>query len=189
MTIVELNPPAVEPVTLAEVKAQLRLETGDEDVLLASLIRTARQHLERQAGLALISRVFRLYRDEWPEGAVMSIPLGPVSAIEAVTVYDGEGTPATVALAGHVLDGASSPARLVLATRPDPGRAINGIEIDFTAGFGPTGADVPDTLKRAMLLHVAHMFEFRAAIAPGDQPAGIPAGYDRLIAPYCRRSL
>ena len=63
-------------------------------------------------------------------------------------------------------------------------RALNGIEIDFTAGFGESGTDVPDTLKRALLLHVAAMFEYRGAVSAADQPAVLPEGYDRLLAPF-----
>jgi uncharacterized phiE125 gp8 family phage protein len=48
---------------------------------------------------------------------------------------------------------------------------------------------VPDTLKRAMLMHVAQMFAFRGTVAVEDQPADIPAGYDRLIAPFMIRRL
>jgi uncharacterized phiE125 gp8 family phage protein len=61
---------------------------------------------------------------------------------------------------------------------------MNGVEIDFSAGFGEAGADVPDLLKRAILLLVAHWFEFRAGFGPADQPASYPAGYERLIAGY-----
>ena len=81
------------------------------------------------------------------------------------------------------------PARLILPEQPAPGQAINGIEIDFSAGFGATGADVPDTLKRAMLMHAALLYEFRGAVAPENQPAAVPAGYDRLIAPFLLRGL
>ncbi len=189
MTITELTPPAGEPLTLAETKAHLRLDGTIEDSLVEGLIRAARQFLEQATGLVLISRTFRLYLDDWPDGPVIQISSGPVQSIEAVTVYDIAGLPQELALADAILDGRSRPARLVLSARPIVGREINGIEIDFTAGFGETGADIPDTLKRAMLLHVALLYECRGAVPADSQPAAVPAGYDRLIAPFCRRGL
>ena len=106
-----------------------------------------------------------------------------------MTVYAEDGTPEDVDASGFVLDGQARPARLILPLRPPPGQVINGIEIDFSAGFGATGAEVPDMLKRAMLLHAALLYEFRGAVAPDSQPAAVPAGYDRLIAPFRRRGL
>ena len=189
MTIAELLPPAVEPVTLVEVKAHLRLDTSDEDALLTDLIRTARLHLESVTGLCLISRPLRLYLDDWPHTRVIQIARGPVQTIEIVTVYDAVGTPVEVDTSGYVLDGAASPARLALPERPATARALNGNEIDFTAGFGESGTDVPDTLKRALLLHVAAMFELRGVLSLDEQPGAVPQGYERLIAPHCRRRL
>ncbi|MBB5537388.1 head-tail connector protein [Rhizobium giardinii] len=189
MTIRELTPPIGEPLTLAETKAHLRLDSGAEDALISALIRTAREHLERETGLAFLTRSFRLYLDDWPRSRVIQIVRGPVQTIEAVTVYDAAGMPGEIDVSGFVLDGQARPARLVLPKQPAPGRAMHGIEIDFSAGFGATGADVPDTLKRAMLLHLALLYEFRGAVAPDDQPAAVPAGYDRLIAPFRRRGL
>ncbi|OJF95895.1 head-tail connector protein [Pararhizobium antarcticum] len=189
MTIAELTPPGGEPLTLAETKAHLRIDGTLEDTLIEALIRAVRQYLEQTTGLVLISRTFRLYRDDWPEGAVIPIAKSPVQSIDLVTIYDAAGLPQDVALADAVLDGQSRPARLLLATRPLIGREINGIEIDFTAGFGEAGTDIPDTLKRAMLLHVALLYECRGAVSPDSQPAAVPVGYDRLIAPFCRRGL
>ncbi|MDR6757212.1 putative phiE125 gp8 family phage protein [Mycoplana sp. BE70] len=189
MTIVELMPPGAEPITLAEVKAHLRLDGSAEDELLGSLIRTARDHLERETGLALIARPFRLYLDDWPEERVIQIARGPVQAIESVTVYDDVGAPLEVGLIGAVLDGNARPARLLMSALPAPGRALNGIEIDFTAGFGEAGTDVPDTLKRALMIHVAAMYELRGVMSADDQPGGVPAGYDRLVAPFRMRRL
>ena len=189
MTIAELMPPMAEPITLAEAKAHLRLDTTDEDVLLAALIRAAREYLEAQTGLCLIVRPLRLYLDDWPAARVIQIARGPVQAIEMVTVYDASGTPVDVDASGYVLDGTARPARLLLPERPATERALNGIEIDFTAGFGESGADVPDTLKRALLLHVATMFELRGVLALNEQPGAVPAGYDRLVAPFCMRRL
>lgn len=189
MTIIDLSPPLAEPLTLAEVRAHLRLDTGDEDALLVSLITVAREHLEREAGLVLASRDFRLCLDAWPDDGILTIARGPVRAVTDVTVYDGEGVGQAVDLDGHLLDGEARPARLWLRDVPATGRVLNGIEVEFVAGFGESGAEVPETLKRAMLLHIGAMFACRGVVAPDAQPAVVPPGYDRLIAPFCRRGL
>ncbi|THV18067.1 head-tail connector protein [Peteryoungia ipomoeae] len=189
MTMIDLTAPGIEPVTLNEVRAHLRLDGQDEDALLAALITVAREHIERETGLCLIARPFRLCLDAWPEDSILTIAKGPVRQVTAVTVYDGEGNQEAVSLAGHLLDGEARPARLWLKAVPQPGRMLNGIEVDFIAGYGESGADVPETLKRAMLLHVAAMFATRGVVAADAQPAVVPPGYDRLIAPFCRRRL
>jgi uncharacterized phiE125 gp8 family phage protein len=189
MTIIDLSPPLAEPLTLAEVRAHLRLDTQDEDELLAALITVAREHLEREAGLVLASRDFRLCLDAWPDDGILTIARGPVRQVTEVTVYDGEGDGQAVDLGGHLLDGEARPARLWLRQTPEPGRVLNGIEVEFVAGFGESGAEVPETLKRAMLLHIGAMFACRGVVAADAQPAVVPPGYDRLIAPFCRRGL
>ncbi len=189
MSYALITPPAAEPITLAEAKSHLRLDDTNEDTLLAALIRSAREHLERATGLSLITQTWRLYLDSIPEDGVIQIARGPVQTIESLTLYDASGEELSLPLTGHILDGHARPARLVLGRAVSAGQHINGIEIDFSAGFGESGAEVPDTLKRAMLMHVAQMFSFRGTVAVDDQPADIPAGYDRLIAPFMVRRL
>lgn len=189
MTYALITPPGAEPISLAEFKAHLRIDGDDENTLLTSLIRVAREHLERTAGLALISQGWRLYLDRWPETGVIEIARGPVTSVDAVRAFDELGEESEISLAGHVLDGVRRPARLWLRERPQARQAINGVEIDFTAGFGEVGADVPDTLRRAMLIHAAYMYEFRGAVPVEMQPAGMPDGYDRLVAPHLMRRL
>ncbi|RWX76157.1 hypothetical protein EPK99_20350 [Neorhizobium lilium] len=189
MTYALITPPVAEPLTLAEVKAHLRLDQTDEDALLLSLIRTAREHLERETGLCLITQSWRLYLDRWPRDGIVRIARSPVQAIQNARVYDADGDPVDVSLEDHLLDGSGRPARFWLRNPPKPAQAVNGIEIDFTAGYGEAGTDVPDTLKRAMLIHIGHMFAFRGVISPDQQPAGIPDGYERLTAPFKLRRL
>lgn len=189
MTIIELTPPEVEPLTLVEMRAHLRLDTDEEDDLLLALATVAREHLERETGLVLAAREFRLCRDDWPDDGIVTIARGPVRAVTSVIVYDGEGVPEAVGLDGHLLDGQARPARLWLRDVPQPGRVLNGVEVEFSAGFGESGADVPETLKRAMLLHVAAMYAARGVVAADAQPAVVPPGYARLIGPFCRRGL
>lgn len=188
MTLIQTDPPLAEPVTLAELKAHLRIDAADEDDLLESLIRVARTHLEAATGVALMSQGFRLLLDDWPRGGVIQLMRTPVQTIDAILVYNADGVAQTVALTGMLLDAMARPARLLLKHRPRPSQPINGIEIEFTAGFG-SAPEAPAELKRAILMHAAHLYEFRGAVSPEMQPAAIPEGYHRLIAPWLRRAL
>lgn len=189
MTIVVTDPAVGEVLTLAQVKTHLKVETGEEDGLIEGLIRTAREHLENCAGLSLLEQGFRLFLDDWPKACAILIRRHPVKSVDAVAIYDEDGLPHEVDLSAVRVELARRPARLIVSAIRAPMRITNGIEVDFTAGFGESGADVPDVLKRAMLVHIAAMYETRGSIGPGEQPAVVPAGYERLIAPYRRRAI
>jgi uncharacterized phiE125 gp8 family phage protein len=182
MTLLRTDGPVAEPVTLADARAHLRIAGEAEDGLIEGLIRAAREEVERATGLALLSQRWRLVLDRWPAGATVLMRRHPVRAVEDVTVYAADGAASVLDPADYLLDPVSRPARLqFLRPLPAP-RRMNGIEIDFLAGFGEAGSDVPDGLKRAILLLVAHWYEFRAAFDAGDQPVSLPSGYERLIA-------
>lgn len=182
MTLFRTVEPAVEPITLAEAKAHLRIAHDSEDDLLSGLIRAARQEVEQATGSALIEQSWRLVLDAWPEGNVVQLKRSPVRQVLSVTVFDADGAASVLAPQDYQLDAMSSPARLYLRSRPEPGLLLNGIEIDFSVGHGEAGTDVPDLLKRAVLILVAHWYEFRGAYGPDSQPVSIPEEYRRLIA-------
>ncbi|MBW3098661.1 head-tail connector protein [Pseudohoeflea coraliihabitans] len=188
MTLILTGPPLGEPVSLAEAKAHLRLESDAEDSLLENLIAAARAHCEAITGLALLTQSFRLFLDDWPSAPVIQIAKSPIQAIDSMRVYDAAGLPVSLDVTDVVLDGRARPARLHMGSVAATARQINGIEIDFTAGFG-TAADIPPELQRAMLLHVALMYEFRGAVPPQMQPAAVPHGYASLVAPWQRRAI
>lgn len=189
MTLVRTVAPEAEPVTVAEVKAHLRIAHASEDELLAGLIRAAREDVERATGLALIEQGWRLVLDRWPQGGTATLLRQPVREVISVTAYGSEGEAWRVGTSTYQTDTLSRPARVHFGETPEPLRTLNGVEIDFTAGFGEAGTDVPDTLKRAILLLVAHWYEFRASFGPDDQPVSYPPGYERLIAGWRARRL
>jgi uncharacterized phiE125 gp8 family phage protein len=188
MTIFPTNPPMAEPITLADAKAHMRIDSDAEDALITGLIRVARVHLEAVTGHALMEQGFRLVLSDWPREHRILIRKAPVMRIDAVTLFDADGMAQETNPLSVGLDMTRRPARLSVR-HLGSGPIIDGIEIDFTAGFGASGNDVPDTLRRAMLLHVAQMYEFRGAISLAQQPAAVPQGYERLIAPFMRRGL
>lgn len=184
-----ITPPAVQPVTLAEVKAHLRVETADEDEYLNALAAMAVAHVEQTTGLALINQVWRVYLDAWPLDGLVELPVAPVRAVVELRVYDAEGTPIALSPGHFTLDPFSEPARLLVNANDAPERAFNGIEIDVEAGYGESGADVPDTLRRAILVLVAHWHELRGAADDAVVAASAPPGFARLLAPFTRPRL
>lgn len=184
MTLFRTVAPVLEPVTPAEVEAHLRLEAGRDRDLLAGLIAAAREEVERRTGQALIDQCWRLALDCWPHSGPVLLRRTPVREILAVTVYGRDGGAALLDRDSYATDLAAEPARLYFGDPPRPGIAVNGIEIDFRCGHGESGTEVPDLLKRAMLLLIAHWHEFRGAFGPGDQPVSYPPGFDRLVASF-----
>ena len=89
----------------------------------------------------------------------------PVRTVDAVTVYDAAGSAARARpLRRRRSTRHARPARLHLASAPPPGRAMNGIEIDFTAGFGDTARRRAGRPAAGDPQHVAQMYELRGAV-------------------------
>lgn len=188
MPLVYRSGPAQEPVSVAEAKAHLRLETDADDALVASLSLTSRLHIEAALGLALTSQDFTLVLDRWPKSGHVEFPVRPVAAVSAVRVLAIDGTPEIIAPQTYLLDAAAVPPKLVGTGTgtpwPAPGRAAGGIEIDLTAGYGPTPGDVPAPIRQAILMLVAHWYEHRDPIEIGQPATAIPDAVSGLLKSY-----
>ena len=184
MTYLLVEEPAVEPVALTDAKAHMRIDHSADDGLIESLIVAARTHVERETGLAIIEQTWRLYLDDWPADRCVRLRRHPARRIESATIFDIEGEAHEMPREWLRLDTVSRPARLHVSDTAPPGTAMNGIEIEFVAGLAETPVEVPDGLKRAILLLVSQWYEFRGAYAASDQPVAVPMGFERLIAPF-----
>jgi uncharacterized phiE125 gp8 family phage protein len=152
MALVLTNGPSLEPVSLDEAKAHLRVDHLDEDVLIASLVTAARVHLETMLGLSFITQHWNVVLDKWPDALAMALPLFPVQAITGLSLYDSDDVASLIDPSYYSLDAISDPPRLIWrgsSPRPVPGRAFNGIEISLSAGFGVAAHDVPQPLERS----------------------------------------
>lgn len=178
--------PVAEPMTLAEAKAHCRVDGDAEDAFITSLIVTSRLQIEAALGLALITQSWRLSLDAWPEGGALELPMRPVQSVQAIEVERPGSATTTLPLSSYHLDGNAVPARVLLdpAAIPMPDAIAEGISIRFTAGFGANAADVPQPIRHALLLLVAHWFENREPTTAGVPLAAIPDAVSALLAPF-----
>jgi uncharacterized phiE125 gp8 family phage protein len=186
MSLVMTSPPAIEPVTVAEAKAHMRIDTDAEDILIGSLVLTSRLHIETALSLALITQSWKLTLDRWPKSREIELPIAPLRSVGGVRVIDASGHAMTVSDQSYLVDLASRPPRLIWnnSVPPLPGRAAKGIEIDLTAGFGDSAASVPAPLKHAILMLTAHWYEHRDPREIGQDGARIPDAVSDLINPF-----
>lgn len=182
--------PSVVPVSVAEAKAQGRVDYSDHDVLIGSLIGAAVSHLDGYAGTlgrCLINQTWRQDFDGWatdlrlPFCDVSSVVIGYFDAADvARTVNAGLYELLTDALGAFVRfkSGFAAPA---LAERSDP------VQVTFVTGYGATADAVPQGIKHAILMLVSHWYENREA--SGDGKAEMPLGVASLLAPFRRVDL
>ncbi len=67
---------------------------------------------------------------------------------------------------------------------PLPGRAVRGIELDVTVGYGDTPADVPQVLLQAIRMLVAHWYDNRGLVSIGASVAMMPPSVNAMIASH-----
>ena len=185
MSSILLSGPSLEPLSLQDARAFLKVETSDDDDVIAALIAGARIHVEAQTRRALVTQSWRLIRDVWPaDGRVPILPV-PLRSVTAARVYRLDGSMQSIDAGTYIAETAAAPAVLWFkAPPPAPGRVVAGIEIDITAGYGDTAADVPADLRQAIRLLVAHWYENRGMIAAGQTVGLLPASVNAMLAPY-----
>lgn len=189
MRLVLVTPPAIEPVTLAEAKAHLRVDSTADDTLIQGLIQAAREAAESFTGRALIHQTWRLTLDAWPAqklpwwdgvvdgadvagpAAAIFLPRPPLASVAEIRTYAANDLASPVPASVYDVDTSGIPGRVRLRdgqSWPEPGRTLSGIEIDFVAGYGATAAAVPQTLRLGILAEVARLYENRGDGSEGN---------------------
>lgn len=160
-------------VTLAEAQAYARIETGEEEALLAGLVRTASGLCEAFLGQVVVARSFAEQlpaNSDWQRLNVV-----PVRSIEGVAV-DGVSAP----VASYATDIDASGCGWVRLINPQPGAIV---EVTGTAGMAIGENDVPEPIRQGVLRLTAHLFASRDG--EGGQ---VPAAVTALWRPYRRIS-
>lgn len=177
--------PAVEPVTVAEMKRHLRVDIDDDDGFIEGLIAAGRDYLEKVAWRAFITQTWRLSLDGWPAGDEIELPRPPLQSVTSIVYTDSDNNATTWAASNYIVDTDSEPGRVVLAYGASwPGvtlRPANPIQITYVAGYGDDGSAVPVSYQQALKLLVGHWYENREATIAGTIAREIPLAVDSLL--------
>ena len=172
-----VTPAAGEPVSLAEAKQHLRVDGGDDDLLIGSLITAARQAAETKTGRQLITARWKLLLDAFPgplmqsaTGASFSLPghaillaKCPVQSVVSIEYMDMNGATQVMPADDYVLDVACEPARITPVfgkTWPPTLPQMGAVSVTFDAGYGAASA-VPEGLKSWIKLRVGSLYGHR----------------------------
>jgi len=204
-------PPASEPVTLADVKAQARVTTSADDAFLTALITVCRKTLEEQLGMAFMSTTivqtmdaFPGYGQPWWAGTrtahanvlqaypdTIELMHRPISAVSSVKTYDISDTSTTVDPTVYQTDLSDPmvPSRIMLRrgeSWPTELRDMNAVEVTYIAGFG-AAVDVPGDIKQAIMQMVTFLYDSRGGCDCSSGSAAacmLPCGAEILVSQY-----
>jgi len=171
-------PPAIAAAALIDAKAYLRLDTADEDAVLAVLIGAGASLCERFTGLALWladrSDTIPATSPEWQR-----LPATPVTAIVSVSRLDPAGVVATLPVEAYAIDIDAAGDGWVRLARPVPAARLL---VGYHVGLAADWPSLPEPLRQGIVRLVAHAYAHRDA--PDD--AGPPAAVAALWRPWRR---
>lgn len=178
--------PAVEPVTVAEAKAHLRVDTSDDDTYIGTLVTAARQWVEEYLDRSLVNTQWTMRLDSFPYEIELPRPpiatSGTTTAVSVTYTLGSEAT-ATLSTASYRVDRNSTPGvvrQLRSGTWPANLDDYNAVTVTWWAGYGASGSSVPAAIRHAILMVVGTLYERRAA-ADNAGSVDVPFGVKALL--------
>ena len=179
--------PSLEPVTLDEARAWLRIDILDHDQLIQDAIKAARNTVEDHLRSQLLTATMEARLDWFPKGAdrILRLLRGPVQSITSIKYQDVDDVQQTLDLAKLSQDLNSMPARI----RPKTGETwpavrsdLNVIVIEYKSGYGDALSDIPTGIRAALRMLVLDLY-----VHPGTQAETRlveNTTYEALLAPH-----
>ena len=182
--LVLVDNPATKVVSVTDIKAQLRIDSSDEDTLLGYYIDAATDMAENYCNRHFITHQYKLYFNEQVNKASLIFPnctLEEAGSNKPINWVDENGAAQSSDKA--YIDAFSNPS-LVYLSSDFPGttlkdNAANTFYFWFNTGYGAASADVPEAIKQAIKLIVADMYYFRE-----DRKRQFPMASQILLQPY-----
>lgn len=176
--------PTTTPITAAEAKTQMRVEHSDDDTLIARLVDVAVAFCDAKGALgkAMITQTWA----QWlaPNPSTVRLLLGPVQSVTAVKYYNASNVLTTDTLSNYDVLGTSTYTTVKPKTGytwPTTYNRDDAIKIEYTVGYGDATTDVPQNVRHALMMLVAHWYENRENELIGVSSQTLPFGFEELL--------
>jgi len=181
-SLVRTVAPAVEPVSLSEAKAHLRVDTDADDSYISSLITVAREYCEERLDMTFVESTWVAKYDVFPLWELL-LPRPPmINESVSITYRDESGTNQTITSgAGDFqIDAAVTPGR-VYPNYQEVWPAVRGDEnsvvVTYKAGYGSSASDTPAIIAHGMKLLCGHWYAAREPVTVGTTAQNLPIPY------------
>lgn len=185
MSVIIETQPLAEPVSVAEVQAELRLTTDTDSEMIMTHIAAARQIGERITRQSLCYKGYVQYFDGFPSPAnPMRLAVPPVIAVSSIKYLDMDLVQQTWDPSEYFLANKQSPALIVAKPSnvyPAAASVPGSVEVHMTCGFSTDGyGDITRTLepelKLAIIKLAAHFYDHPEATSQDLQNV-VPENY------------
>lgn len=179
--VVIQTPPTEEPITTAEAKAHLNLDSDftADDTLIDAMITASREYAEAYCRRKFVTTTIIEYFDGFPSGALeLSYT---VQSLTSVKYKDSDNTEQTWTASDYITDDKAIPASLNVAPNksyPSTYDATNVVYVEYVTGYGAASA-VPNAIKQGLLLMLSDMYDNRM-----DRVRELPTTSQFLFNPY-----
>ena len=164
---IRVTGPASQPVTLAEAKTLARIDSSDEDALVALLIDVATTYLDGWSGAlgrAIITQTWRQDFSDFEQG--LRLIVGPVQSITSIIYRDQNNTDVTLNSSLYTLlrDNRGAFVQFDPETWPTVYDRPDAVRVTYVCGEAAAKADI----KHLVCLLVGQWFAHREAVGQAN---------------------
>lgn len=188
-------------ISTADMKTFLRVDTSDDDTVIASYVATATEAIKQYLRLALLTETFVFKADGFAYagaddrllalgpgvhtasvpyvlggGETLDLPFPPLQSVTSVVTYDRGNNASTFSASSYQVDLQSG--RIYLnegEVWPSNLRAQDAVQVTYVAGYG--SGSIPEPIVQAIRGYVEQLY---------DGCEGMTDEIKRLLAPYRR---
>lgn len=159
-----ISGPSLEPLTVVQAKKYIRVTYANEDDLIASLIKTAREVVESYCNVVLIQQTIEERFNCFPVAsnnnryASMWLSASPLISVDSISYLDSDNQPQTLDASVYKVSGNHKPPYISLdhnQSWPSTAFVPGAVTVTYKAGYGTEASSVPDKYIQAMRLMIA----------------------------------
>lgn len=160
-----ITPPTQEPLTLAQVKKDLRVDHNDDDETLNRVITEAREWIERRLGQKMLTQTWDFIIDQFPANEIR-LPFGPVQSILQVGyINPSDGLENILPSSDYFVDDVSYQVQPEPWLFPMQGigwpvtmNTVNAVRVQFVCGYTDANK-IPGPFKSSLRLKVRELYD------------------------------